>query len=634
MAKSTKKSDDAQVKKQEDSKLITKSSIGNVDAERDRLELGEILSNHQFRRRSDLIFSTQKDKLVIPLTQEISDNWDITEGSTDSGDVTFIVRHLKNGDSSSLKGEEYAVVISPCAYADLYCLVLIGITVSSHIGIGDKLSAKLISSKKYIRQIIEVTGDAYRIGSQGYMEFLVLFNKKAVQNFESHKDALSKILCDIEEVVNVRIVRCFEEEIEMNEILAGNIQIKRADVVGPSKYNLEIEGRAKERVIEAAKEKVIEAASEVHSPEERFTFNTFVNEMARTTFIVFRPKQPPLISTFMSSNITQNHHIGVKIQKFCANNSADLVTIREGHGMGTQVDINYTGKDERISFAKALRKNMGNTNIDVSIASFRELKELADEIEKGEYPYFIVPEMFHRHMRKHLCIPDSDAATVALVKYHLQKVNNPKVLEIGAGTGALTDKLIQAGICEIDVIEPDKDFYNFLAKEICKGHTKIRPYQSIFEDFVEDNPDKKYDIIVSQGVHHHIKLDEREMFCNLIAERLKDNGHYIMSDEYLKPYKDDEERLYNLDRWYEDVITTAIAQGHDMLAEMELKFWHGDREEQTECKESFENFEDRIKKTSLEMIFSLNFGLDKRHPYGGFIVADLIKRPEQTNGED
>ena len=85
--------------------------------------------------------------------------------------------------------------------------------------------------------------------------------------------------------------------------------------------------------------------------------------------------------------------------------------------------------------------------------------------------------------------------TAKLAVDMLSNVNNPKCLDLGAGTGILSVGLIErfGNNIEIDLIEKDKKLCDLCDNEISN---LVATYNAICEDAISYNNNKEYDIVI------------------------------------------------------------------------------------------------------------------------------------------
>lgn len=128
-------------------------------------------------------------------------------------------------------------------------------------------------------------------------------------------------------------------------------------------------------------------------------------------------------------------------------------------------------------------------------------------------------------------IPKYPEMLTALINAIPDNKENPKVLDLGCGTGNITQKLLtrfpQAEVTCLDLSE------NMI--KIAKN--KLSQYKSIkylIGDFTETEITEKYDAIISSLALHHIPNDkEKEEMYQAIYKALNKNGVFYNADVIL-----------------------------------------------------------------------------------------------------
>lgn len=96
-----------------------------------------------------------------------------------------------------------------------------------------------------------------------------------------------------------------------------------------------------------------------------------------------------------------------------------------------------------------------------------------------------------------------------------EKLSNEKsILDIGAGTGLLSLMLAQKSLAEIDAVEIEKACYNQMCENILASPWTQR-CNSFNQDIREFQPDKKYDIIISNPPFYENQLKSDKEGINL-----------------------------------------------------------------------------------------------------------------------
>jgi len=119
-------------------------------------------------------------------------------------------------------------------------------------------------------------------------------------------------------------------------------------------------------------------------------------------------------------------------------------------------------------------------------------------------------------------MPYSDSRFDTKVKSIIKKVDPKRVLDIGPGHGkyARVIRSVIANDITIDAVEIDKSYIkNFKLKEIYDN-----VYNFSIQDFVEDNLDIEYDLVIFGDVIEHLKKSEGVDILNFFVYRAR----YIM----------------------------------------------------------------------------------------------------------
>jgi len=116
---------------------------------------------------------------------------------------------------------------------------------------------------------------------------------------------------------------------------------------------------------------------------------------------------------------------------------------------------------------------------------------------------------------------------IEYIKYnygsYIQNYDNPEVLEIGPGTGALVEYLNTNNIKSIDLIDNDQSVINYIKKNYKIRHTYITNNISSIDDKL-----KKYDLIFMLQVFEHIPRPQYKSLLSTLTKHLNNNGKIIM----------------------------------------------------------------------------------------------------------
>lgn len=145
-----------------------------------------------------------------------------------------------------------------------------------------------------------------------------------------------------------------------------------------------------------------------------------------------------------------------------------------------------------------------------------------------------------------------------------------RILEIGAGTGHFTKKLIQQQYpnMTIKAMEPDP-----AAQEILDRKLKHKSYiaQSIRASALHYEPRGEFRFIFSSFSEHHICPEDKEHYFAVIAGALEPGGHLIVGDEFLPPHKHDDPAAYDaaLQKYHNYIIDLARSEHLYEVANLE-----------------------------------------------------------------
>ena len=128
-----------------------------------------------------------------------------------------------------------------------------------------------------------------------------------------------------------------------------------------------------------------------------------------------------------------------------------------------------------------------------------------------------------------------DRCRMGLIKYleqvlnDLPELNNPKMLDIGCGTGVPTLWLAEKFTGTITAIDTDKQLLGFLEHKIERKKTssKIKTKNVSFFDHVTEP--ECYDLILAEGFLNVVGF---ELGFKKVVEKIKIGGYFIIHDEY------------------------------------------------------------------------------------------------------
>lgn len=182
------------------------------------------------------------------------------------------------------------------------------------------------------------------------------------------------------------------------------------------------------------------------------------------------------------------------------------------------------------------------------------------------YSEIISPEDYNRLMSKeHLYILAADQFIVETIKEEAQK--GSEVVELGCGPARVLSLIAQIPDIKLTGVDVDSNFLNY-SREVLKD-TSVQLRYGNAEIYQHDKP---VDIFYSQGFHHHISKGLKTTnYLQNLYNQLKSGGIYILSDEFVPDYQDENEREIRLVVWYAHIIAHAVRHNYYYLAQEEAK---------------------------------------------------------------
>jgi ubiquinone/menaquinone biosynthesis C-methylase UbiE len=177
-----------------------------------------------------------------------------------------------------------------------------------------------------------------------------------------------------------------------------------------------------------------------------------------------------------------------------------------------------------------------------------------------------------------------DSCRANLLKYtieafnYIPKIENPKILDLGCGTGVSTLEFAKLTNGKITAIDSDKKCLNWLNKKIEKldFNDKIT---TINDSILEIKlPNNNYDIIIAEGILNIVGFKRGLL---KFSQLLKTNGYFLIHDEF----KDNKQKLTLIKKYNFKLIKSII---------LNEKVWW--REYYRCLEEKIEKLDNKIKK--------------------------------------
>ena len=131
-------------------------------------------------------------------------------------------------------------------------------------------------------------------------------------------------------------------------------------------------------------------------------------------------------------------------------------------------------------------------------------------------------------------LPTSNSASRLMLKAISSSEMN-LVLELGAGTGTVTQALIRKGVLEqnLVLVEINREFCNILERKYPKAKIVCGDVLDFFQD-IDRFGETKFDAIISGLPLLSIEKAQRELICDLCIKNLSDQGHFVQITYFLR----------------------------------------------------------------------------------------------------
>ncbi len=198
-----------------------------------------------------------------------------------------------------------------------------------------------------------------------------------------------------------------------------------------------------------------------------------------------------------------------------------------------------------------------------------------------DYGTTVTPELYVKALQGHQYIPQSDQCIINIItrKSNTNPYDNFSLLDLGCGPNRLTSRFADIAGSWVSGVDISESFIKFSNESL--SHLKLsnkRSTPTFFQlDFskqveLESLKDARpFDVIVMQGVMHHIHGSNRISFIENAHQYLFSDGILIVGDEFIADYSSEQERKDNIAKFYCHIIDEARKGGFDELAEEEAK---------------------------------------------------------------
>lgn len=191
-----------------------------------------------------------------------------------------------------------------------------------------------------------------------------------------------------------------------------------------------------------------------------------------------------------------------------------------------------------------------------------------------DYGKTVDPDVYMHALQGHPYIPQSDECIKRIIIEHVGSNTYTRILDVGCGPGRLTVDIAKRTNARVVGIDISPSFIRYAKLKVDRSRGFNWPIYHERDFGLEAYPGYEYgasDVILMQGVMHHIHGDDRKRTLERCADALKENGILIIGDEFIRDYDSEEKRVINVCPFYLHIIDEARKGGFIELAEEEAK---------------------------------------------------------------
>ncbi|MGA0559771.1 methyltransferase domain-containing protein [Larkinella sp. VNQ87] len=268
-----------------------------------------------------------------------------------------------------------------------------------------------------------------------------------------------------------------------------------------------------------------------------------------------------------------------------------------------------------------------------------------------EMSSYISIHEYHAHEEKHAYFVEMMERMINIYRDMSTKTTTPnRVLEMGAGTGIFTKRLLNTENINIVAIEIDWACYHLLLENMSsingssdrapkitangklKNTFKYETINSVVECYNLDgrtfDPRGKFKFVFSSFADHHInKQDKRKYFKN-VRENLEEGGVFIVGDEFLPSYDEEdslarEKALRTYHNHIIDKTRERYGQEADGFVQLETAALESGIQGMGDFKLSCDQYERYLRESKFEIVSKDLIGPKDQSDVGGIYVYTL-----------
>ena len=202
---------------------------------------------------------------------------------------------------------------------------------------------------------------------------------------------------------------------------------------------------------------------------------------------------------------------------------------------------------------------------------------------------------------------DMHGQMLRFFRQYVGKSKSAHVLEVGAGTGHFTKRVI--GLVpnmKVVAVEPDGPSCEILRHRFAPKTNLIEIVECRILDF---NRSQRFDCVLSSFADHHICAAEKEEYFRHLVGMLEPGGVIIVGDEFLRTYSSTRDDYSSaVTAYHSYIIDLAMKDGKWQLAELErdaLRSGLADEKHRVDFKISVEEYRSLAVRAELDVLESV-----------------------------
>ncbi len=243
------------------------------------------------------------------------------------------------------------------------------------------------------------------------------------------------------------------------------------------------------------------------------------------------------------------------------------------------------------------------------------LKNIVDSLPGGQSIYEN-PAEYDIAIHHHPFFKEMKVRIFEFAKQNM--VRNPRIMEYGAGTGNLTEMLVNLNYGYLLVTDNDQPCLNYIKNKI--GDSQRRRFK-LLDITKKPSNGGDFDAIVSCATDHHIPYNQKTKYLSMILSQLRPGGYFIVGEELLNEYYDEASRIKALMDYHGIIIQKSIEEGHFETAKCETMALRNGIDKFDEYKISKRQYLENIKKSGFKLVLAEKIGPKDEKDHGVYVIV-------------